>query len=219
MNIITDYANPSGPYFSPSSLEPCSTIQSTSACTSSDQNSGKDELDANPAIASSPFTKQVPAHLEVSNQEISNQCGDLLAGWDDLQGPSQTPIPVKALDSNNSACWEVMPTRDWFEVSLGRRAAVGHDLLEVAQQNVSAPSINISTVLCPERPDLWESPFTMGFLSVGFRRFRPSMQGSEGLRVSGKVPAAMVFHLGEEKEVGWDEIVYGPRGRGGVGKV
>ena len=136
-------------------------------------------------IASSPFTKPVPAHLdasirsalEASNQEISNQCGGLLAGWDDLQGPSLAPSPVKPLDSNDSACWEVMPPRDWFEVSLGRRAAVGRELLEVAQQNVSSPSINISTVPCPERPDLWESPFTVGFLSVGFRRFRSSMPG------------------------------------------
>ena len=53
---------------------------------------------------------------------------------------------------------------------------MGHDLLEVAQQNVSAPSINISTLLRPERPDLWESSFTEGS-SVGFRRFRSSMPG------------------------------------------
>ena len=79
-----------------------SAIQSTSVCTSSHPSSGKDELDSAPAIhdwiavASSLFTKQVPAHLdaailsalEASYQEFPNQCKGLLAGWDDLQGPS-----------------------------------------------------------------------------------------------------------------------------------
>ena len=107
-----------------------------------------------------------------------------------------------------------MPTRDWFEVSLGRRAAVGHDLLEVAQQNVSAPSINISTVLCPERPDLWESPFTMGFLSVGFRRFRPSMQGSQSFwKSTGR--NGLSSRRGKGGRVGWD-CVWAPGTRWGV---
>ena len=119
----------------------CSTIQSTSACSSSHQNSGKDKLDANSAIhdwiASSLFTKPVPAHLDVairsaleaSNQEFSKQCGGLLAGWDDLQGPSLVPSPLKSPDSKDSACWEVMTPRDWCKFPLGRRTAVGHELL------------------------------------------------------------------------------------------
>ena len=37
-----------------------------------------------------------------------------------------------------------LPPSDWFEAPLGRQAAVGDELLEVAQQNVTAPSINIS---------------------------------------------------------------------------
>ena len=79
----------------------------------------------------------------------------------------------------DSACWEVMPPHDWFQVLLGRRAVVGHEPLEVAQQNVSAPSRDppYSPLVCSERPDRWESPFTVGFLSVGFRRFRSSMPG------------------------------------------
>ena len=77
----------------------------------------------------------------------------------------------------DSACWEVMPTRDWFGVLLGRRAVVGHEPLEVAQQNVSAPSTNIPPLVCSERTDRWESPYSVGFLSVRFRRFRSSMPG------------------------------------------
>ena len=31
--------------------------------------------------------------------------------------------------------------------------------------------------LSSDQPDLWESPFTVGFLSVGIRRFRSSIPG------------------------------------------
>ena len=58
-------------------------------------------------IASSQFTKPVPAQidaviqsaLEALNQEFSSQYGGLLAGWDDLQGPSLVPSPLKPPDS------------------------------------------------------------------------------------------------------------------------
>ena len=95
-------------------------------------------------------------------------CGCLLAAWNNLQGLSLVPGQLKPPHMMNSASWEVMPSRDWLEVPLGHRATVGHELLEVPgpQQDVrvSVPCTNMSPLLSSDRPDLWKSPFAVGFL-------------------------------------------------------
>ena len=129
-------------------------------------------------VSSSPFQKPAPEQLvaavrsalQASNEEFSTQCGDVLAGWNYLQVLDlvHTSTQVASPGLIDSACWEVLPSSNWFESPLGRRAALGHDLLNIARQKASAPCASMIPPPSSDRPDLWESPFTVGFLSVGF---------------------------------------------------
>ena len=122
--------------------------------------------------------------LAASNQEHSARCGGLLAGWvrwDELHNVCSEsfsdPGLVKPQELMGPVCWEALPHRAWFEGPLGSRAAVGHDLLGLAWNKATSANTVPDPSVLSERPDLWESPFTVGFLSVGYRRFRSSIPG------------------------------------------
>ena len=85
-------------------------------------------------VSSSPSQKPAPKQLvaavrsapQASKEEFSKflksstQCGDVLAGWNDPQVPDLVHTPVASPGLIDSACWEVLPSSNWFESPLGR---------------------------------------------------------------------------------------------------
>ena len=112
--------------------ETINTACSTLPVTSNHQPPETDGNDADRAIhewvSSSPFQKPAPEQLvaavrsalQASNEEFSTQCGGVLAGWNDLQVPDLAHPPIASPGLIDSACWEVLPSSNWFESPLGR---------------------------------------------------------------------------------------------------
>ena len=76
--------------------------------------------------------------------------------------------------------WTVEPQNTWYERPLDSRNCVGQELLESAQDEIHQPaSDNLSDWQRSDTapPNLWDSPFSVAFLSVGFRRLRCSIPG------------------------------------------
>ena len=72
--------------------------------------------------------------------------------------------------------WEVLPPSEWFESPLGSRAPVGRTLVTSARIQLDARPLEAGPQLLG-RPDLWDSPFAVGFINVGFRGLACSMCG------------------------------------------
>ena len=137
-----------------------------------------------------PFMAPPPARmtavlkevLHSANQEHSNACGGTLDGWASLQAepPSPPPASSNSTPSAGTISWTVEPQNTWYERPLGSRDCVGHELLQIAKDKIHGPA---SDKLFDRQssdaalPSLWDSPFTVAFLSVGFRRLRCSIPG------------------------------------------
>ena len=116
--------------------------------------------------------------LEQNNSNFSQECDGALPGWADL---SSTQAPADTTTVNDPVPsplrWAVRPPNTWFDLPLGQRTSIGEDLLESAVQRarLSRDSSEVRSPLDP--PDIWSSPFTVAFVSVGFRRLRYSLHG------------------------------------------
>ncbi len=137
-----------------------------------------------------PFTAPPPALmtsalrevLDLANKEYSNACGGILDGWANMQAGPSPPSPSSSHSSPGAGTisWTVEPKNTWYERPLGSRNCVGHELLEMAQNKIHEPASD--NLLEWQRSDtapsnLWDSPFAVAFLSVGFRRLRCSAPG------------------------------------------
>ena len=137
-----------------------------------------------------PFTAPPPARmiavlkevLNSANQEHSNACGGTLDGWASMQAepPSTPPASSNSSPSAGTISWTVEPQNTWYERPLGSRDCVGHELLQIAKDKIHGPASDKlfdSQKSGAASPNLWDSPFTVAFLSVGFRRLRCSIPG------------------------------------------
>ena len=135
-----------------------------------------------------PFTAPAPeqlvemlrAALDSANQEYSSSCGGVLPGGDDALPEAHSPLSAPASPSAavSNAEWAISPPSQWFERPLGLREQVGTALLDQALSKLFDESDKVSLPISTlESPNLWDSPFAIAFLSVGFRRLRCSIQG------------------------------------------
>ena len=124
---------------------------------------------------------EIQKRLDFDNNKFAQESGGILPGWADLQDRAQPPTvdqPNRPFDTD-TLLWGVQPPAAWFDTPLGRRTPIGHDLITQASSRIEQ-SGSQSQVLV-DSPSIWTSPFTVAFISVGFRRLRHSLQGVLGL--------------------------------------
>ena len=144
-------------------------------------------------LQSLPFTQPIPPaliqavakELASANSEFAQTCGDLPPGWKEVTGKDSelhsSPIPTSQGDSITSETvqWSIQPDSKWFQSPIAQRPSVGHSLIRLARER-STDSWQMeqqSTYSTGATPDLWASPFRIGYLNVGRRRFRLSLEG------------------------------------------
>ena len=99
-------------------------------------------------------------------RRISTQCWDVLEGRNDLEVPDLVHSQIASPGLIDSACWKGLPSSYWFESPLGRRAALGHNLLNISRQKASAPSASMIPPLLLIGLTFGKAHFIVGFLSV-----------------------------------------------------
>jgi len=172
-------------------VEAMSFSPSNSACASASASSSEIASWAKKVI-DAPYFEPIPTALlsrvrdllNQSNTDFSRDCGGMLSGWANLttaQTPTNTQSEntqdVQSRASPSPPRWAVRPPDNWFDLPLGKRAAIGKDLLTSAGQRAHmAQDSSDAQPLC-DPPDIWSSPFTVSFVSVGFRRLRNSLPG------------------------------------------
>ena len=133
-------------------------------------------------LNTAPFTRPPPPalltavqeELRLANQAHSRECAGILPGWKDMHRQKQSsehgsPIeePTTATDET---LWTVQPDEKWFLQSIAQRPGIGRSLLQRALgQDRTASSPATST-------DIWATPFRVGYLNIGYRRFRISLE-------------------------------------------
>ena len=125
-----------------------------------------------PALALSSIYDQ----LVTNNNSHSQECQRTLPGWNELVQPApvSTSVPTKLVE-DTSLRWAVQPPKAWFDQPLGQREPMGHELLVAARARVAKQDEEVQTLI--DSTDIWSSPFTVAFISVGFRRLRFSLPG------------------------------------------
>ena len=88
--------------------------------------------------------------------------------------PVSTTVPTESVE-DTSPRWAVQPPKAWFDQPLGQREPMGHELLVAACARVAKQDEEVQTLI--DSTDIWSSPFTVAFISVGFRRLRFSLPG------------------------------------------
>ena len=120
--------------------------------------------------------------LKRANQEYSNECGGVLHGLDNLLPADATPAPACQTGMDDiDPKWRLLPPAAWFEPPLGKRLPIGHNLLTQALGRAEAAQGQVDADSLIDPSNVWSSPFSVAFISVGFRRLRFSMPGVLGL--------------------------------------
>ena len=127
----------------------------------------------------------VHAALEMDNKAYSAETRATLQGWAVVSAmgckTAEDTTAVQAIDKDPPD-WEILPPSAWFQHPLGRREPIGWELVRAARDQLdrgewrTAPHRPVEET----KPNLWESPFTVGSLNVGFRGLRCSLQGLIG---------------------------------------
>ena len=136
-----------------------------------------------------PFTAQAPKQLGGMLRAVldslyiySNACGELLPGWaaalPGAHSSRSAPTNPSAVVSNTG--WTILPRNQWFErpLPVGLPEQMGTELLDQAAYKLrtSDSCANLSAPMSSQDPpNLWDSPFALGFLSVGIRRLCSSI--------------------------------------------
>ena len=154
--------------------------------------------DANESISawldSPPFTQPAPPQLITAVREElisangthAQTCGDFLPGWKDVTDREVNNRPVPSLEAGSTAAeiaqWGIQPDSEWFQHPIAQRPPVGHSLVQTARERViNGLLAEQLTHNAAATPDLWATPFRVGYVNVGYRRFRLSLEGVAAL--------------------------------------
>ena len=178
-----------GPYGGRTGIAPSAKHPTADPVRGQDGDSGQDFAAVSEWSERSPFSAPAPdalvtaicTSLNADNTQHAAAQQGTLEGWSAISQtvsatvPSPAPGPAAAANFK----WEIGPPREWFAQPLGARTAVGQDLVSKAilttRQGVASPPPSAQ-----DPADLWDSPFLIGFLSVGFRRLQSSIPGIIG---------------------------------------
>ena len=126
-----------------------------------------------PALVLSLIQKQLVA----ANNSYSQECNGILPGWTELADSAPAPIVVlPEVGDDASLRWSVQPPKGWCDQPLGQREPTGHVLLAQAWDRAH-PRDQTTEEQTIDPSDIWSSPFSVAFISVGFRRLRFSLPG------------------------------------------
>ena len=106
----------------------------------------------------------------------------VLQGWDDAlpEAHSLLSAPTSPRAAISNTGWTILQPSQWFERPLGLREQVGTELLDQTMSKL-LKSDGSDKVTMPistqDPPHLWDSPFAIAFLSVGFLRLSCSIPG------------------------------------------
>ena len=122
------------------------------------------------------------AELISANQTHAQTCRDFLPGWKDVidreVNSQPEPSPEAGPTTSETIRWGIQPESEWFQHPIAQRPPVGHCLIQTAREHgingllAEQPTHNAAVA-----PDLWATPFQVGYLNVGYRRFRLSLEG------------------------------------------
>ena len=163
---------------------PCHTqpeLQAASGPTAAPAGAIQGWLDSVPFVCQPPdqLVSALGSVLKADNLSYSTQQAGILSGWDDVIREEHNGAEASVLEEPYTPSphqWEVLPPSEWFESPLGSRAPVGRTLVTSARIQLDARPLEAGPQLLG-RPDLWDSPFAVGFINVGFRGLACSMCG------------------------------------------
>ena len=129
--------------------------------------------------------------LESNNRESAVSPDAALSGSTALSDANGNGVLTQAPDATDDhhrdhPLWEVRPPSTWFKCPLGRRELVGQSLVQAAQAKAVTAALGVhdqgeAQAMDQPCPSLWDSPFLVGSLNVGFRGLSCSLRGLVGL--------------------------------------
>ena len=160
---------------------------------------GDQQVEIKEWLENPPFTQPSPATLmsavcttlESNNRESAVSPDAALSGSTALSDANGNGVLTQAPDATDDhhrdhPLWEVRPPSTWFKCPLGRRELVGQSLVQAAQAKAVTAALGVhdqgeAQAMDQPCPSLWDSPFLVGSLNVGFRGLSCSLRGLVGL--------------------------------------